>query len=39
VYPAAITSVALETGLPSAAFPSECPFSPEQILDREFLPE
>ena len=38
VYPAALTTVALETGLPSAAFPGECPYSPDQILDRDFLP-
>ncbi len=38
VYPAALTTVALETGLPSEAFPGECPFSPDQILDRDFLP-
>jgi type II secretory pathway component PulM len=39
VYPAVLKSAALETGLPVTAFPGECPFSPDQILDREFLPE
>ena len=38
VYPAVLRSAVLETGLLPTAFPSECPFSPEQILDREFLP-
>jgi hypothetical protein len=39
VYPAARQSALLETGLPGAAFPNECPFTPDQILDRAFLPE
>jgi len=39
VYPAVLLSAALETGRPATVFPSECPFSPDQILDREFLPE
>jgi hypothetical protein len=39
VYPTVLETVVLETGLPATAFPSECPFSPDQILDREFLPE
>ena len=38
VYPAVLRSAVLETGLLPTAFPSECPFSPDQILDREFLP-
>jgi len=28
-----------ETGLAEAAFPTECPFTPEQILADDFLPE
>jgi hypothetical protein len=28
-----------ETGLVEAAFPAECPFTPEQILSEGFLPE
>jgi len=39
VYPAVLRSAVLETGLPPEIFPSQCPFSPDQILDREFLPE
>jgi len=39
VYPAVLKSVVLETGLSASTFPSECPFPPDQILDREFLPE
>jgi len=27
-----------ETGLPLGNFPPECPFTPEQILDSEYLP-
>ncbi len=39
VYPDAVEQAALETGLPESAFPRECPFSPEQIMDRRFLPD
>lgn len=28
-----------ETGLPEASFPPDCPFTPEQILSEDFLPE
>ncbi len=35
-YPDAARLAAIETGL---ALPSECPFSPMQILDENFLPE
>lgn len=28
-----------ETGLDSSTFPTECPYTPEQVLDSEFLPE
>lgn len=28
-----------ETGLPEATFPAECPYTPAQILDENFLPE
>jgi hypothetical protein len=28
-----------ETGLAAEAFPASCPFTPEQILDDEFMPE
>ena len=30
---------AQETGLAAAMFPVECPFTPEQILAEDFLPE
>ena len=39
VYSDAIEGVTVETGLPARTFPRKCPFSPDQILDREFLPE
>ena len=38
-YPDAMDDTAEETGLSVKTFPSECPFSPEQILDRTYLPE
>ena len=28
-----------ETGLPETSFPADCPFTPEQILAEDFLPE
>jgi hypothetical protein len=28
-----------ETGLPESAFPPECPYTVEQMLDQDFLPE
>jgi hypothetical protein len=28
-----------ETGLPEAAFPADCPFTPDQILAEDFLPQ
>ena len=39
VYPDAVDVAAVETGLSATTFPSECPFSPEQVLDRTYLPE
>ena len=39
VYPDAVDGAAAETGLSVSAFPSACPFSPEQVLDRTYLPE
>ena len=38
VYPEAIQQASLETGLLPDSFPAGCPFSLEQILDRNFLP-
>jgi hypothetical protein len=39
LYKVAREKAADETGLPEAGFPAECPFTPEQILAAEFLPE
>lgn len=38
VYPRAVEKAVEETRLPATAFPSECPYTPEQIMDRNFLP-
>ena len=38
-YRDAIERASIETGLPEDSFPGQCPFSPEQILDRNFLPD
>ena len=38
-YPDAMDDAAEETGLKVKTFPSDCPFSSEQILDRTYLPE
>lgn len=38
-YGDAVEEAGLETGLPAGTFPELCPFTPEQILDRDFLPE
>jgi len=37
-YEFAVRRAVRETGLPRSRFPSECPFTVEQILDPEFLP-
>jgi hypothetical protein len=39
LYKAARRQAARETGLGEDTFPSECPFTPEQILSPDFLPE
>ena len=39
VYSDAVEQAAAETGLPAEAFPDGCPFSPDQIMDRGFLPD
>ncbi len=39
IYAASVELAGIETGLPQGAFPSECPFSVEQVLDHKFLPE
>ncbi|HEY3912003.1 MAG TPA: DUF29 domain-containing protein [Stellaceae bacterium] len=38
-YADAREDAAEETGLPQAAFPETCPFTPEEVLSRSFLPE
>jgi hypothetical protein len=38
-YAEAREDAADETGLAEAAFPEACPFSAEQVLSREFLPQ
>ncbi len=38
-YQAARADAADETGLPLTAFPQDCPYTVEQILDPEFVPE
>jgi hypothetical protein len=37
-YDDAVHLAVVETGLPLGSFPTECPFTVEQILDPEFLP-
>ena len=39
VYSDAMEGATVEAGLPARTFPRKCPFTPDQILDREFLPE
>ncbi|MEA5533536.1 DUF29 domain-containing protein [Crocosphaera sp. XPORK-15E] len=39
IYQKARLRAIQKTGLPSSTFPKECPFTSEQILDFEFLPE
>jgi hypothetical protein len=38
LYSVARDKAADETGFPDTTFPAECPFTLEQILDRDFLP-
>ena len=38
-YPDALESAVEETGLPESAFPTECPYTIEQLLDKKFYPE
>jgi len=37
-YPPALRRATLETDLPADAFPSRCPYTPDQLLDDDFLP-
>ena len=39
VHRAAAREASAETGIPIARFPVQCPFSFEQVLEDEFLPE
>jgi Domain of unknown function DUF29 len=39
VYARALRKAVSETGLPEATFPANCPFTAEQILSEDFLPE
>ena len=39
LYSRARRVTANETGLPASMFPTRCPFTPEQILAEDFLPE
>ena len=38
-YQKARKKASIETGLPLATFPINCPFTPEQVLDMDYLPE
>lgn len=38
-YRRAIDNAVRETGLPESAFPTSCPYTIEQAMDRHFLPE
>ncbi len=37
-YGAAVRLAAVETGIKRDAFPAECPWTPEQVLDQDFMP-
>ncbi len=38
-YPKAVVRASIETGLPAASFPRECPWAVAEILGPDFLPE
>ncbi len=38
IYDDAVRVASVETGLAAGSFPSDCPFSPQQILEEDFLP-
>jgi hypothetical protein len=38
IYPKALKRVRQKSELPAAIFPETCPYSPEKILDSDFLP-
>ncbi len=37
-YGDAVERASIETGLSEDSFPRQCPFSADQVLDRNFLP-
>jgi hypothetical protein len=39
IYEAAVVKAVIETGLEDSSFPAECPYTPDQILSEDFLPE
>jgi hypothetical protein len=39
IYCSAVAKAAGDTGLADASFPVECPFTPDQIMAEDFLPE
>jgi hypothetical protein len=39
IYGSAVIRASGETGLAEASFPAECPYTPDQILSEDFLPE
>ena len=39
IYRLAVNKACRDTGFPDAAFPLECPFTPEQIMAEDFLPD
>jgi len=39
VYAGAAQGASIQTGRPRNTFPDRCPFTPEQILDPDYLPE
>jgi len=39
VYPDAVKRAKFETNLPEDAFPSRCPFTADQLLDPDYLPD
>jgi hypothetical protein len=38
-YPHAVRRASAETAIPIQQFPADCPFSLDQVLDQEYLPE
>jgi Domain of unknown function DUF29 len=39
IYATALVKASSDTGLAEDSFPTECPYTPEQILSEDFLPE